>query len=48
MGLTEDTYIRPNVIITLPAEAIIRPVGKCSLMQQIDKIIDNNLANNNR
>ena len=48
MGLTEDTYIRPNVIRTLPTEAIIRPVGRCSLMHEIDKIIDDNMANNNR
>lgn len=48
MGLTEDTYIRPKVIRTLPTEAIIRPVGRCSLMQEIDKIIDANMSNNNR
>jgi hypothetical protein len=44
MGLTADTYIRPKVILTLPTESIKRPVGRCSLMQDITKIIDDNMA----
>jgi mRNA-degrading endonuclease toxin of MazEF toxin-antitoxin module len=44
MGLTEDTYIRPKNILTIPCVSIIRPIGKCSLLHDIGRIIDNNMA----
>ena len=40
MGLTIDTYIRATTIKTVPVEYLIRPIGKCSLMHEIDKIND--------
>ncbi len=44
MGLEEDTYIRPTVIKIIPLEYQGRPIGKCSLMAQISKINEDNLA----
>ena len=44
MGLTKDTYIRPKKIINIPAFSIIKPVGKCPFMQQIAKIVEDNMA----
>jgi mRNA-degrading endonuclease toxin of MazEF toxin-antitoxin module len=40
MGLDKPTYIRPKDIKTFPVEALIRPVGKCSLMDKIQAIIE--------
>jgi len=44
MGLWEDTYIRTDTILTIKTEFIVRPVGKCSLMQEISKKIDDQMA----
>ena len=44
MGLTKDTYIRPKQILTIPSEFIVRSIGKCPLMQEINKIIDRNMG----
>ncbi|HEY0055401.1 MAG TPA: type II toxin-antitoxin system PemK/MazF family toxin [Pedobacter sp.] len=40
MGVTKDTYIRPKVIKTIDLFYMKRPIGKCPLMQEIQRIID--------
>lgn len=40
MGLDVDTYIRPNKIATVPAKWVNRIIGKTTLMQKINSIID--------
>lgn len=44
MGLTKDTYIRPNVIKTIRTESINRPIGKCPYMIEIQKVQDKRMA----
>ena len=44
MGLAKDTYIRPNKILNLSIKSFSRILGKCPLMAEITKIIDDNLA----
>lgn len=44
MGLTKDTYIRPGTVRTIKKEFIKRLLGKCSLMHQIQTIIDKNMS----
>lgn len=44
MGLTEDTYIRPLNVKTFPRKFFVRRVGRCSLLPDIDRIIDNRMA----
>lgn len=44
MGIEQDTYIRPHNIITIPAKSIIRKIGKCPLMQQIQLIVDRRMC----
>jgi mRNA-degrading endonuclease toxin of MazEF toxin-antitoxin module len=44
MGIIKDTYIRPNVIKTLPLKALKRLIGTCPLMKEISKIIDDNAS----
>ncbi len=40
MGLSADTYIRPSTILNLPIESFKRFLGKCPLMDDINKIMD--------
>jgi hypothetical protein len=44
MGISKDTYIRPNRILTLSIKSFNRILGKCPLMTKITKIIDDNRA----
>lgn len=44
MGLTKDTYIRPKTILNIDFVFIDRLVGKCPLMNEIQKIMDDNMA----
>jgi len=44
MGLSKDTYIRPAIVKTLPIKSVKRLIGKCPLMQEISKIIENNIG----
>jgi len=44
MGLTKDTYIRPLIIRPIDSKFFVRKIGKCSLMQEIQKIVDRRMA----
>lgn len=44
MGLEKDTYIRPNIIKTIPVDLLNRPIGKCPYMVNIQIIIDKKMA----
>jgi len=44
MGIPKDTYIRPNITKILPLKWVVRLLGKCPLMQEISKIIDDKSA----
>jgi len=44
MGIEKDTYIRPNDILNLSIKSFRKILGKCPLMAEINKIIDDNRA----
>ena len=39
MGLTKSTYIVPGIIKPIDVTTVIEPIGYCSRMNDIDKII---------
>ena len=39
MGLTESTYIVPAITKPMPAHAVVEPLGHCSHMDKIERII---------
>lgn len=44
MGIEKDTYIRPNSIINISVQSFKRILGKCPLMAQITKVIEDKKA----
>lgn len=44
MGLEEDTYIRPYNIGPIAAKFMIRKIGRCPLISEIQRIVDKRMA----
>jgi len=44
MGIPKDTWIRPLDIRIVDSRQIHRILGKCSLMQEIQRIVDKGMA----
>jgi len=44
MGIDDDTYIRPFQIGPINAKAIIKKIGRCALMSEIQRLHDKRMA----
>lgn len=44
MGIDDDTYIRPFNISPIKAKFMIRKIGKCPYMQEIQMLADKKMA----